>query len=35
LTVSDTLVAKEVAPAEQREKGFTLMAQVALKAGLE
>ncbi|MBN2471915.1 MAG: purine-nucleoside phosphorylase [Anaerolineae bacterium] len=32
LTVSDTILGGEEAPAEQREKGFSLMAEVALKA---
>lgn len=32
MTVSDTILGGEEAPAEQREKGFSLMAEVALKA---
>lgn len=34
MTVSDTILGGEEAPAEMREKGFSLMANVALKAAL-
>ena len=34
MTVSDTIVGGEEAPAEMREKGFSLMANVALKAAV-